>query len=93
MRGAIGGQVSAACHFRSRPCADAPIPGPMRSLIPTAVLTVWGAAIVLYSLSLGTDSHTGSYSAGQTVALAVGFLMFVGGARRLLITVRGDPDA
>jgi hypothetical protein len=65
----------------------------MRSLIPTVALTVWGAAIVLYSLSLGTDSDTGNYSAGQTVALAAGFLMFVGGARHLLITFRGDPDA
>jgi hypothetical protein len=65
----------------------------MGSLIPVVALTVWGAAIVLVSLSLGTDSHTGNYSAGQTVALAVGFLMFVGGARHLLITFRGDPDA
>ena len=65
----------------------------MRSLIPTVVLTVWGGAIVLYALSLGTDSHTGNYSAGQTVALVVGFLLFVGGARKLLIAFRGDPDA
>jgi hypothetical protein len=65
----------------------------MRSLVPTVVLTVWGAVIVLYSLGLGTDSETGNYSAGQTVALAIGFLMFVGGARHLLITFRGDPDA
>ena len=59
----------------------------------TVALTVWGAAIVLYTISLGTDSHTGNYSAGQTVALVVGFPMFVGGARHLLITFRGDPDA
>jgi hypothetical protein len=65
----------------------------MRGLIPTAAATVCGAVVVLYSLSLGTDSETGTYSAGQTVALAVGFLMFVGGARHLLITFRGDPDA
>jgi hypothetical protein len=65
----------------------------MRSLIPSVVLTVWGAAVVLYTLGLGTDSETGAYSAGQTVALAVGFLMFVGGARHLLIAFRGDPDA
>jgi hypothetical protein len=65
----------------------------MRSLIPTVAVTVCGAIIVLYSLSLGTDSETGTYSARQTVALAVGFLMFVGGARQLLITFRGDPDA
>ena len=65
----------------------------MRSLILTVALTVWGAAIVLYCLSLGTDSHTGNYGTGQTIALAVGFLMFVGGGRHLLITFRGDPDA
>jgi hypothetical protein len=64
----------------------------MRSLIPTVVLTVWGAIIVMYSLSLGADSDSGNYSAAQTAALAVGFLMFVGGARHLLITFRGDPD-
>ena len=65
----------------------------MRSLIPAVALTVSGALIVLYSLSLGTDSDTRNYSAGQTAALAVGFLMFVGGARHLLIAFRGDPDA
>ena len=65
----------------------------MRSLIPAVALTVSGALVVLYSLSLGTDSNTGNYSAGQTAALAAGFLMFVGGARHLLITFRGDPDA
>jgi hypothetical protein len=65
----------------------------MRSLVPAVVLTISGAVIVLYSLSLGTDSETGNYSAGQTVALATGFLMFVGGARHLLIAFRGDPDA
>ena len=65
----------------------------MRNLIPTAALTVWGAAIVLSCLSLGTDSHTRNYGAGQTIALAAGFLLFVGGARRLLIAFRGDPDA
>jgi hypothetical protein len=65
----------------------------MRSLIPTVALTISGALIVLHSLSLGTDGNTGNYSAGQTAALAVRFLMFVGGARHLLITFRGDPDA
>ena len=65
----------------------------MRSLIPTVALTVSGALIVLYCLSLGTHAATGTYGTGQTAALAVGFLMFVGGARQLLITFRGDPDA
>jgi hypothetical protein len=65
----------------------------MRSLVPTVALAVSGGIVVLYSLSLGTDSETGNYSAGQTVALALGFLMFVGCARHLLITFRGDPDA
>ena len=65
----------------------------MRGPIPTVALAVTGALIVLYSLSLGTDGDTGNYSATQTAALALGFLMFVGGARHLLITFRGDPDA
>jgi hypothetical protein len=56
----------------------------MRDVIPGSVLAVAGAAVVLYSLALGTDDVTGRYSPVQTIALVFGFLAFVGGARRVI---------
>jgi hypothetical protein len=83
--------MSAACHHRSSPATDPPICAPMRNLrlIPASVIAVCAAGVVLYAIALGTDVDTGRYGPEQTVALVVGFLVFVGAVRYAIVAVRG----
>ena len=61
----------------------------MRKLVLAGVLAVCGAIAVVYALAVGTDPETGTYGTVQAIALAAGFLAFVGGTRHLIATVRG----
>jgi hypothetical protein len=53
-----------------------------KNFIPTLILTIWGAAIVLYGLSHGVQG--GSYGGGQMMAILVGAALCVVGVRQLV---------
>jgi hypothetical protein len=53
-----------------------------KNFIPTLILTIWGAAIVLYGLSHGGQG--GSYGSGQAMALVVGAVLCFVGVRQLV---------
>lgn len=54
-----------------------------RTQILPAIIALWGAAIVIHTLSAGTDG-SGAYGAGQLAASIVGIIMVVLGVRALL---------
>jgi hypothetical protein len=53
-----------------------------KNFIPTLILTIWGAAIVLYGLSHGVRG--GGYGAGQLMALVFGAVLCFAGGRQLV---------
>jgi len=52
-----------------------------RNLILSALVLVWGLAMLLRSLASGGPEGGGSYGAGQTVALVLAAAMVVLGGR------------
>lgn len=54
-----------------------------RTQILPAIIALWGAAIVIHTLTNGTDG-SGAYGAGQLTAAVVGIVMVILGGRALL---------
>jgi hypothetical protein len=55
----------------------------MRNTILGAVLAIWGAAILAINLLGNKPNHSGSYGAGQTVALVFAVILIVAGVRAI----------